>query len=276
MNGMVNGENGLGIPPDAALLRAFLGGGRFAGQIECLAQVGSTNDYLKERVQTLPDGAVALTGDQTGGRGRRGNEWVSKPGAGLALSFLLKPADPRTASAVALLCGLAAVQALRSLCSADFCVKWPNDVVCGGKKVCGILCESRVAARESAVICGIGVNLSQDEAFFAQNGLAHAVSLRMLTGTAPSLEETAAAVLRQFDARYAAFQASGVSSFLKDYEAVCGTVGAQVRASGGGAEVCGFCEKLNPDGSLYVRDAAGNAHTVLAGDVSVRGVMGYV
>ena len=161
-----------------------------------LDEVDSTNRYLKERAGELPHGTACLTGCQRAGRGRLGRSWDVPDGQTLALSVLFRTGGD--VERLPLLCGLAVSGALEALTGAAFRIKWPNDIVCSGRKVCGILCESRPDGQGGlAVVAGMGVNLRQTAAWFAQAGLPHAGSVLELTGRTLSLEETAAAILNQ-------------------------------------------------------------------------------
>ena len=154
-----------------------------------LKEADSTNDVLKRALAgadgALPaDGDAVYTDSQTAGRGRRGRAWENRPGEALYYSRLVRRplADAVT---LPLLCSLAAADAVRALCGQEAGVKWPNDLLLGGKKICGILCESVTAAGQTSYILGIGINLLQPEEFFAARGLVHGGSLLSQTGCPP-------------------------------------------------------------------------------------------
>ena len=124
----------------------------------------STNAYLKRRLAAgdAPEGLAAVALTQTAGRGRLGRAWESEPGAGLYVSFVTPAVPGGLLPLVPIAVGVAVAQACRSLTGADAGVKWPNDVIVRDRKLSGILCEG-VRGR---AVCGIGVNLAQDAAFF--------------------------------------------------------------------------------------------------------------
>ena len=247
---------------------------RYAGrELRYCGTVGSTNDLLKQRAETSANGAVLMADSQTAGRGRQGNRWIMQKGTGLAMSLLLKPVDLISGPSVTLILGLAAAKALRRLYGGGFMVKWPNDVVCGGKKIGGILCESLFRQSACFVVCGIGVNLKGDEAFFEAAGLPSASSVHAATGIDPVYEEAAAAILNDFEPLYEASK-SDPRAVLKEYADHCITLGRQVRAVSRDGVVEGVGVGIGPGGGLVIETKDGRV-TLNAGEVSVRGVMGY-
>ena len=151
-----------------------------------LEETDSTNRYLKEAGESLPHGTLCYTGRRTSGRGRLGRDWTAPDGAALAMSVLLRGAADADWSGLPLVCGIAVAAALDRLAGEragmPFRIKWPNDIICAGRKMCGILCESSQGETGRFAVAGIGVNLTQTEADFRGEGLPHAGSVRMLTG----------------------------------------------------------------------------------------------
>lgn len=148
-----------------------------------LAEATSTNDVVKERALAgAPEGLVVVADHQTRGRGRRGRTWAGAPGQGLYFSALLRPGWPAAdAPWLGVLAGLAAWQAARDLGVAEVTVKWPNDVVVGGRKLGGVLVEPRIAAgRVEFAVLGIGINVAQTDADWPVDLRATAASLRQL------------------------------------------------------------------------------------------------
>ena len=128
-----------------------------------LSRVDSTNNYLKQHFEELPDGTAVTADLQTDGRGRRGHSWSADRGM-LPLSVLLKnPREPETLTPRVGLAVCEAIEAIASKQSFSFSVgiKWPNDLIISYHKVCGILCESVFFGDKITAICGIGVNISQ-------------------------------------------------------------------------------------------------------------------
>lgn len=239
-----------------------------------LPEVDSTNRYLKERGADLPNGAVCYTGRQIAGRGRLGRGWTAPDGEALALSLLVKPAAHT--ALLAPLCGLAAAKALSALGGRDFSIKWPNDILCSGRKVCGILCETCWPDAEGFAVAGVGVNLRQTEGWFQQAGLPHAASVAMLTGRILSLEETAAVFLNELEPLWERLQRDGFAPLRAEYETHCATVGREVRVLNpdGTLRMEGKAVGVAEDGNLIV-STGGTRVRVNAGEVSVRGIAGY-
>ncbi|MDR0928526.1 MAG: biotin--[acetyl-CoA-carboxylase] ligase [Oscillospiraceae bacterium] len=232
------------------------------------AIVDSTNRQARLWARDgAPHGAVLIADSQTAGRGRRGRQWLSPPGTGLWLSIVLRPEWPPErlpllTFAIAL-AGLDAIEAATGLCGA---AKWPNDLLVSGRKVAGILLEKE----GDAVVAGIGINARQRPCDFPPELAESAASLAMLAGRdiAPrSLEAPfLAALARWVDAP---------EGLIGAFSARCATLGAQVRVLAGEEEYEGLAERIDAEGALWVRPDGGEARRVLAGDVSVRGLMGY-
>lgn len=237
----------------------------------------STNDYLKNEAEKLPDGTAVVAEEQSAGRGRRGNVWLSPKGQ-LAVSILLKGKLPLSAPPVTLICGLAAAKALRGLFGEEFLIKWPNDIVCKEKKVCGILCEAKLSEEGSHTVCGIGVNLTQPPEYFARAGIPYGASISMITGKEPRLSQVAAAILNSFEKEYnAVLKSPGkeYAEFFRQYCENCVTLGREIRAITPGGEIRGIAKSVNADGSLNVQ-CEGRTLTLFASEVSVKGIMGYI
>ena len=241
-------------------------------------RLGSTNDFLKNTAKELPDGCVAVTTEQFAGKGRRGNKWLSQKGQMVAISVLLKGHLSAAAPPVTLLCGLATAEALSTLCGGEFLIKWPNDIVCDGKKICGILCEAKLSDSGCSTVCGIGVNLTQSPDFFINSGILHGASLKMLTGKTFEPEQVVAAILNRFEKIYTAvLLGTNVASetFFAAYTKICVTLGKEIKAVTADSEICGVAQAVSSDGSLKVQ-CLDKTVTLTAADVSVRGIMGYV
>lgn len=237
----------------------------------------STNDFLKSAADELPSGSVIVAAEQTAGRGRRGNVWISSKGQ-TTISILLKGRLSVSMPPVTLICGLAVAKALSGLYGDDFYIKWPNDIVCKNKKVCGILCEAKISRTSCFTVCGIGVNLTQSPEYFKVAGIPHGASINMLTGKVPESSEVTAAILNSFEKIYnVVSQCSDKanSEFFEQYSERCITLGKEIRAFTQDGEIRGTAKAINSDGSLEVL-CADKTQTLLASEVSVRGVMGYI
>lgn len=249
-----------------------------------LSEVDSTNHYLKDHGASLPHGTVCCTGRQTAGRGRLGKSWTAPDGATLAMSVLLRDGPMGEPLALLpLLSGLAVVRALDRLAGPDedhpdpYGIKWPNDIICSGRKICGILCETCLVGSSGFAVAGIGINLLQDQCDFDQAGLPHAVSVRLCRGFAPALEETALAVGGELCSLWEQHGASGFRPLLPEFLSRCVTVGRSVRIhpTNGAPPLEGEAVGVDVGGRLLVRALDGGLITVNAGEASVRGLYGY-
>ena len=237
------------------------------------AELGSTNTHCKDHLADLPDGAAVLALRQTAGRGRRGKSWADTADSGMALSFVLKGIELRQVAALPLCVGLAVSEALEEAAGCRAEIKWPNDLVVGGKKVCGILCEG-VVGEETAAVCGIGVNLTQTAEDFARRQLPHGGSLLSECGVRLAPRELAVQVLAHCDRRVEQFLAQGLPSLLPAYRARSATLERIVGVLWEGREAVGRAVDVGEDGSLLV-EIDGQVVSVCSGEASVRGLYGY-
>ena len=240
---------------DGALLR-----------LEC---VDSTNIYLRRG--EFADKTAVLADSQSAGRGRLGRGWADAGPAGLYLSVLFQHMKPALAGFLPLICGLAAAEALGE----EVGLKWPNDLVCRGKKLGGILCESFPMGEALSVVCGFGVNLGQRADFFEAVGLPYATSLRLCTGHAPDRVWLARRILEGLADRIRLASEESFASMLPEYARRSVTLGREVLLVRDGIAQAGVALSLDDAGNLVVRLGA-EIVTVRSGEVSVRGMYGYV
>lgn len=241
-----------------------------------LDEVDSTNTYCKNHADELPHGAVVTALRQTAGKGRLGRQWADVPDAGLAMSILLHDVPPQKISLFPLLTGLAVSEGLEQLTGLHCPIKWSNDVLIGEKKLCGILCESRLTGTSGFAVIGIGVNLAQSAEDFAQHALVYASSLLLATGRRFSREEVMVSILNRLEPVLITYTAEGFSGdLLERYKQRCITLGRNVRIIREGKEQTGLATDIDPDGAL-VCIINGKKIRVLAGEASVRGLYGYV
>ena len=263
------------LQPDG--IRAQLRTRWLGKEIVCRDVVDSTFRLMRElEAKGAADGAVAVAGQQTAGRGRLNRSWDSPPQTGLYFNVLLRPKLP-TAQAVRLTPAVA-VGVCRGLQELGFDarIKWPNDIVVGGKKVCGMLLEmGGDMERLRFVSAGIGINVGQRA--FPEELREKATSLLLSGGREISRLRVLCAVLEQLEAALELTYAD-YGALLTQYRARSATLGARVRAYNAvdGMELVGLAQDVGEDGELLVRDDAGALHALRAGDVSVRGMMGYV
>lgn len=238
------------------------------------ASIHSTNTYLREQGADLPNGTAVVAGHQYAGRGRQGKSWQSSENA-LALSVLLKGVPPHLMQMLPILFGLGARRALSLLCGEEVLLKWPNDLLLGEKKIAGLLCEGAGSGEEALAVCGIGVNLLQDAAFFEEAGLPYATSVYLGSGARITPAQAGGAILTAFEAVLREFEEEGFSSLHEEYAACCANLGREVRVLTPQGEQTGLACGIGPDGCLLVKTPGGTLE-VRSGEASVRGLYGYV
>lgn len=238
----------------------------------------STNIAAKRMAEEgAPNGTLVIADKQTAGRGRRGRLWETPKGKTIAMTLLMRPKlRPEKASMLTLVMGMAVTQALNELFHLDCKIKWPNDVVWEGKKVCGILTEisAEIHVIHYLVIgCGINANMTE----FPEELKDRAVSLRMITGQEVNRAEIIRCCMRYVEMYYEIFQRTeDMSCLLETYNQMLVNRGREVRVLEPAQEYSGISEGINEAGELLVRLPDGSVSRVYAGEVSVRGVYGYV
>lgn len=220
------------------------------------------------------EGLCVLAREQTAGRGRRERAWVSPKDSGLYFSVVLRPrTDAREWPLITLAAAVAARDALEEACALRADIKWPNDLLARGRKLCGILAETAEGAAGRAVVLGIGINLNNRA--FPPEILASATSVEEQTGRAPDAEQILSALTRQLARRYEELHTrEGARGILREWEARSSYAhGRRVRVALAGEAFEGATRGLADDGALRVETDAGDTRIVRAGDVTaVRGV----
>lgn len=258
-------------------IRKYLGPTALIGrEILYFPELDSTNTYAKTLApEDAPEGVAVIAGRQTAGRGRMDRSFQSPADKGLYLSVLLWPnLPPQRLLPVTALAGVALCRAVERLCGLRPGLKWPNDPVLNGRKLCGILTER---TGRGGLVIGIGVNVSQRPEDFSPEVAALATSLEQALGAPVSRAALAARLLEELDAMYQALLEDRLDGYRAAYRRLCVNLGRQVRLIGpdGSGETA---QALDVDGDfgLVVRDGAGSVRTVRSGEVSVRGLWGYV
>jgi BirA family transcriptional regulator, biotin operon repressor / biotin---[acetyl-CoA-carboxylase] ligase len=229
----------------------------------------STNtEAARQAVRGAPEGLCIVAREQTAGRGRQQRTWISPRDAGLYFSIVLRPRIEAGAWPIlTLMAALAVADALREACGLSVDIKWPNDILMGGRKLSGMLAETVETDRGRACILGIGVNLN-DHAFPSSLRDA-ATSVEAATGVAPDVERLLEALTRAVSERYRLLHGTnGVAVTLGEWTARSSYAeGKRVRVSLEGETLEGYTRGLEPDGALRVETDAGELRTVRAGDV---------
>ena len=241
----------------------------------------STNSYLKRiAAEGAPDGAVAVADEQTAGRGRRGRSFSSGPGRGVYLSALLRPQlAPEKILPLTALGAVAACDAVERTCGVRPQIKWTNDLVLNGKKLSGTLTELSLEGESGALqyaVIGIGVNCNNASEDFPPELREVATSLYLETGKRVQRAALAAALIEELDKLYAALQSGDTASYLTAYRRDCLTLGREVQLLWQDVKEKVTALDVDDQFGLVVRRADGTVETIRTGEVSVRGLYGYV
>ena len=249
------------------------------GEILWFDTIDSTNTYLKRRIPDgAKDGVVIVAGHQTAGRGRMDRSFESPEGKGLYASVLLRPQmSAERLLPLTALSGVAVCDAIEQVCGARPGLKWPNDLVLHGKKVCGILAELVMDQGRPCVVLGVGINVSQTAEDFSPAVAEVATSLCVEVKKTVSHAALAAALIEALDRLYSALQADELAAWLAAYRRDCVNLGKAVQliAPDGTRETAAALD-VDETLGLVVRTVNGETKTVRAGEVSVRGLYGYL
>ncbi len=243
--------------------------------------VDSTNTWARTLAEKgAAHGTVVLAEEQLSGKGRRGRGWVTPKGSSVAMTCILRPDFmPQKASMLTLLMGLSVAQACRDLYHLDAGIKWPNDIVLSRKKVCGILTEMDAGPeRIRSVVIGVGINGNLTE--FPEELKGKATSLQQELGERILRAPLTAAVLGAFEKNYEIFcQSADLSAFREGYDRMLVHREQPVVVRGAGldrGDLSGVALGINDRGELLVEREDRTVVEVNAGEVSVRGLDGYV
>lgn len=286
----IEARTGLGYrlvaAPDALTepeIRAAMEETRTVGrELHCLAEVDSTNTCAKKlALAGAPDGTAVIADCQTAGRGRLGRSFQSPRGKGIYLSVLLRPQlPPEKLLCVTALGAVAVCRAVeRVLPGAGLEIKWTNDLVHRGRKLCGILTEMSLEGESGALqylVMGIGLNVLQRPEDFSPEVAAMAGSLQSELGTAPSRPALAAAELGELDRLCQALQSGATAPYLAEYRRRCVTLGKEirlVRSDGSGQRATAL--DVDDAFGLVIRREDGAIEVIRSGEASVRGMYGY-
>ena len=248
--------------------------------LQVYSEVSSTNTLLKQMAaEGAAAGTVLIADRQTAGRGRLGRSFLSPGGVGVYLSALIRPNCAPTAL-MHLTCAVAVAMcdAVENAFGFRPGIKWTNDLVVGNKKLGGILTELGLDPKTGMVdhaILGIGINCGQTESDFDESIRSMATSVRMVTGQNASRERLIAGMVKALEAMDKALLSSP-AAILERYRADCITLGQDVSILRGDEVRHGRALDIDAEGGLIVRYDSGETGTVTSGEVSVRGLYGYI
>lgn len=245
-----------------------------AKNIFCYDSIDSTNEEAKRQaVSGAPNGSLFIAEQQLGGKGRLGRVWVSPPGTGLWFSVLIRSSlVPLQVTNITLLAGLAVCRAIRNSTGCPAMIKWPNDVVIGSRKVCGILTEMAAEVdRIEYVIVGIGINVNN--ASFPDDLLIKATSLRMESGMPLQRVGLLQEVLRVFETLLVECKTDS-NALLAEYKESCVSLNHKVNFTRNNQKLTATAVDISLEGELIVQCDDGSMIQINSGEVTVQGIYG--
>lgn len=234
------------------------------------------NTELTRRADSL-NGTLILAEEQTAGRGRQERGWSSPKEGGIYMSFILRPNLPAmSCPMLTLVAAIAVNEAIGRVSGLESLIKWPNDIVINGKKVCGILTETTGLLSEGPnIILGIGINANRKD--FPEELKINATSIAKEKGSDINSYLLVAEICNSLERYYDKFAARGDLTLLKqDYEKHLVNKGKQVRILEKEGEYLGIALGISEQGALLVETEEKEIKTIVSGEVSVRGILGYI
>lgn len=254
--------------------------GVFGQRVVSYEITDSTNTRAKQLAEEgAVHGTLVVANMQTAGKGRRGRSWQQEEGSVIAMSLLLRPTfSPDKASMLTLLAAHSVAGAIEAVTGLPAAIKWPNDIVINRKKTVGILTEMSLGVEQAAIdyiVIGIGINVNNTA--FPEDIRDMATSLYLEKGERVSRSVLIAESMRRLEADYEAFlETEDLSAILQDYNAHLISMNKEVRVLDPKGEYTGISRGMDAQGELLVERADGELIKVYAGEVSVRGLYGYV
>lgn len=256
----------------AAVISDHLGTTVVGTEIMVLDSTDSTNEEVKRLAQQgAKSGLIVAAEQQTGGKGRLGRVWSSDSG-GIYFSLLLHPdIPPADIAGITLAAGYGVCLAVREYTGLDARIKWPNDVIIGRKKICGILTEMTAQTdRVDYVIIGIGINVNHE--CFPEEISSKAGSIYLESGKKTDRNDFFRCVIRKLDEVISSYLVSFSPVDLSDFRSLCATLGQTVSLERNHCTVTGTAVDLTPSGELIIRDSSGKEWIVNSGEISVQGI----
>lgn len=267
-----------------SVLKEALSDTIFSEDILFFDKIDSTNSKAYSlAIEGAPEGTVLIADSQLAGRGRMGRQWLSPPGKGIWMSVILRPDLPaHSASLITLAAALSVAQAIQKVTGAEPGIKWPNDVLLEGKKVCGILTEMNTEIdKVHHIILGIGINFSQQAEDFPPEISDSAVSILMYLKNNNRYfknylrNDIIREVLVHFDKAYENLLVGRGSSVIEGWKDYSATIGKRICVHDRERKYLGKAVDIGQDGSLVLETEDGETRKIVSGEISIRGVMGY-
>ncbi|MGL4799723.1 MAG: biotin--[acetyl-CoA-carboxylase] ligase [Cellulosilyticaceae bacterium] len=240
-------------------------------------EVDSTNTKAKEWAkQGAKDGSVVIADKQWAGKGRGGKCWASPAGVGIWMSIILRPTiKPQAIAPLTLIAGLAMSESIEEETGLEVGIKWPNDLVVHNKKICGILCEMHATQeRVEYAIVGVGVNVNTEH--FPEE-LPYASSLYLEKGKKYNREHMINRFCEIFEGYYMDYiKTEAFDALVSKYEDKCITLNKKVKIIDNQQTYEAYAKGISSEGHLIIQPETGEDRQIFAGEVSVRGLYGYV
>lgn len=240
--------------------------------------VDSTNNKAKELAYNSPEGTVVVSELQTTGRGRLGRNWYSPSDNGIYMSAILKPdVDPVNASKITQIAAAALCKSFNIFEIKSY-IKWPNDIIINNKKVCGILTEMDAELNQiNYIILGIGINANMEKDSFPEDISTTASSLKIESGKHINRKELVSTILNNFEILYDEYlNKKNILSSIKICKDNSILLGKEIKIIKGNETLQGIAVDIDDDGLLIVKDKNNSLMKVLSGEVSIRGLNGYI
>ena len=243
----------------------------FGKEIISYKKIDSTNDIAYQLAENgVKEGTVIMAEEQSKGKGRQGRAWASPSKGGIYMSCILRPKiAPNEIPRVTLLAAVAAARAIRTVTSLDVSIKWPNDIMLDGKKVCGILTEMKAEQDRAAfVILGIGINVNTPARQLPKGSasLRDELLRRGIRGKVSRVELTKN-ILERLEELYTLSERKGFASVIEAWKGLSAMLGARVKITLPNRTFEGLAHDIDPDGSLIVRLDSGVLEKLPSGDV---------
>jgi len=253
-------------------IKARLAGNLIGREVHFLEETGSTNDYAFKLAQNgATEGAVVIAERQTKGRGRLNRVWQSPPQRNLYTSVVLRPAvEPAVAPQITLVAGVAVAETLASYCPGRTAIKWPNDVLIGGRKVCGILTEMKASAHGvDFVVVGVGVNINIHREEFDELFREISTSVAEEVGRPVSRLDIIGRLYENFERLYMRFLREGFAGIRGLWLDRTDMVGKIIRVAFQDDIQEGKVAGIDRDGALLLENDGGETVRIIAGDASI-------
>jgi BirA family biotin operon repressor/biotin-[acetyl-CoA-carboxylase] ligase len=253
-------------------LKKELAGEIIGHSIHYFQEIGSTNDEaFRLGMEGAPEGTVIVANSQSAGKGRLQRSWFSPPRSNIYTSVILRPEfNPANAPRITIMAGLAAAQTIEIYCPRKTRIKWPNDVLLGGKKVCGILSQMQASEDKIGfVILGIGINVNIAAEEFPPEIRNIATSIAAQTGAFHSRHDLLITLYKNMSKWYKSLTLNGFEMIREEWLKMASLIGCEIQVKFQNETVKGKALGIDEQGALIISDSKGKTVKILAGDASI-------